>query len=281
MSTYPYTIEFQGEYNQNYDVITAVSFDGSFSQDTSFLTTEPIYTERPNGTRISYGAKYTEVAEPIINLVKKDYSNFSRAEIRDILRWLTSTKNNSWLKLYDEDGEPICEYYGRFTVVEEQIADSRVLGFTCTFTSTHPYAFSPIRDIQQTFTGSETIVLENDSDVLDDTVKPYLTITLLNTNLSKLSITNTETNITTFIKNIKQDEILTIDNENKLVYSNDIYRIIGSDFYGDVNGFVTNYPVWLELVPGDNKIVINTGSSTAQVEYTLKYRYPMKLGSTF
>ena len=280
MASYAYTIEYFNEYNQNYDCITAISFDGSFNQESSFLSNEPIYSERYDGTRIDYGTRYTEVAEIIINLVKKDYSDFTNAEKRAILRWLTARKQNSWLKLYDQDGEEICEYYGRFTMVEEQTADSRVIGFTCTFTSTHPYAFSPIRDVQQTFVGKEQIIVENDSDVVDNVVRPYMVIKP-NKAISKLSIKNETTNIITYIKNIKANETLVIDNENKLAYSDNIYRTLGSDFYGDVDGFVTNYPVWIELVPGDNKLIIDTEDTSTKVEYTIKYRYPIKIGSTF
>lgn len=280
MASYAYTIEYFNEYNQNYDCITAISFDGSFNQESSFLSNEPIYSERYDGTRIDYGTRYTEVAEIIINLVKKDYSDFTNAEKRAILRWLTARKQNSWLKLYDQDGEEICEYYGRFTMVEEQTADSSVIGFTCTFTSTHPYAFSPIRDVQQTFVGKEQIIVENDSDVVDNVVRPYMVIKP-NKAISKLSIKNETTNIITYIKNIKANETLVIDNENKLAYSDNIYRTLGSDFYGDVDGFVTNYPVWIELVPGDNKLIIDTEDTSTKVEYTIKYRYPIKIGSTF
>ena len=280
MGAYPYTIEYFGEYNQNFDCITAVSFDGSFNQESSFLMNEPIYTERYNGTRIDYGTKYSETAEIIINLVKKNYTDFSLSEVRAILRWLTARKQNSWLKLYDQDGEEICEFYGRFTAIEQQTADSRVIGFTCTFTSTHPYAFSTIRDIQQTFVGKEKLIVENDSDVVDDVVKPYMVIKS-NQSITQLSIKNDTTNITTYIKNIRADETLIIDSENKLAYSDNTLRVLGSDFYGDVDGFITNYPVWVELVPGDNKLIIDTGNGSAQVEYTLKYRYPMKIGSTF
>jgi len=280
MASYAYTIEYFNEYNQNYNCITAISFNASFNQESSFLMNEPVYTEKYDGTRIDYGTRYSEVAEVLINLVKKDYSDFTNAEKRAILRWLTARKQNSWLKLYDQDGEEICEYYGRFTMVEEQTADSRVIGFTCTFTSTHPYAFSPIRDVQQTFIGKEKIIVENDSDVIDNVVRPYMVIKP-NKAISTLSIKNETTNIITYIKNIKANETLVIDNENKLAYSDNVYRTLGSDFYGDVDGFVTNYPVWIELVPGDNKLIIDAGDTSTKVEYTIKYRYPIKIGSTF
>lgn len=285
MSSYAYTIEYFNEYNQNYDCIIAISFDGSFNQESTFLSNEPIYSEKYNGTRIDYGTRYTEVAEIIINLIKKDYSDFTNTEKRAILRWLTARKKNSWLKLYDIDGEEICEYYGRFTIVEAQTADSRVIGFTCTFTSTHPYAFSPIRDVQQTFSNKETIIVENDSDVVDDVVRPYMVIKPTSA-ISKLTISNETTGRQTVIKNIKSEETLTIDNENKLAFSNDILRILGTDFFGIVDyntnePFTTNYPIWVELVPGDNKLVFDTNGDGGNVFYQIVYRSPIKIGGTF
>lgn len=290
MSSYAYTIEYLGEYNQNYDCITAISFDGSFNQESSFLSNEPVYSERYDGTRIDYGTRYSEVAEIIINLVKKDYSNFTNAEKRSILRWLTARKQNSWLKLYDEEGEEICEYYGRFTIVEEQVADSRVIGFTCTFTSTHPYSFSPLRNVQQTFINEETIVVENDSDVVDDFVRPYITIKPTGS-VSQLTITNLTTNRQSIIEGIKESETITIDNENKLVFTDyagdTTLRVLGKDFY--FRGYAdyinkesyTEYPVWIELAPGDNKLVFNSNKEGGEITYQIRYRYPIKIGGTF
>lgn len=290
MSSYAYTIEYFNEYNQNYDCITAISFDGSFNQESAFLSNEPVYSERYDGTRIDYGTRYTEVAEIVINLVKKDYSDFTNSEKRAILRWLTARKQNSWLKLYDIEGEEICEYYGRFTIVEEQVADSRVIGFTCTFTSTHPYSFSPLRDIQQTFINQETIIVENDSDVVDDFVRPYIVVRPTSA-ISKLTITNLTTDRQSIIENIKDNETITIDNENKLVFSDysgdTTLRILGKDFYGivdysnEITCFKTDYPLWIELAPGDNKLQFDTNQEGGKVFYQIRYRYPIKIGGTF
>lgn len=292
MSSYAYTIEYFNVRNQDFDCITAISFDGSFNQESTFLSNEPVYSERYDGTRIDYGTRYSEVAEIIINLVKKDYSDFTNAEKREILRWLTARKQNSWLKLYDLDDEEICEYYGRFTNVEAQIADSRVIGFTCIFTSTHPYSFSPLRDIQQTFTDKETIIVQNDSDVVDDFVRPYIVIKPTSS-ISKLTITNITTDRQSVIEDIKESETVTIDNENKLIFTDytgdTTLRILGKDFkfYGYIDysneqeKYMTDYPLWIELIPGNNKLQFDANGEGGEIFYQIRYRYPIKIGGTF
>lgn len=281
MASYAYTIQYRNQYNQNFDCITAVSMDAGFDQVSSYTAVDGVVSELHNGLKVDHGARYIEQVELIITLIKKDYTDFSNSEKRQILRWLSSSKYCSWLTLYDIDGEPIADVYGRFSSVEEKIADSRVLGFVATFRSPYPYFFSNLREVKQTFIGSEKIVIENDTDAIDDLVRPCVTITPSSA-ISELTILNKTTNRKSVIKNIKANELITIDNENKLIFSDDIYRIIGSDFYGIVDtDFVTSYPVWIELVPGDNELVIDTGDTYTKVEYQIQYRYPIKLGATF
>lgn len=281
MSAYPYTICYKDQYNQNFDVITAVSFDGSFDQVSSYTAVEGVTSDRYDGIKIDYGARHIEQAEVMITLVKKDYSYFSNAEKRAILRWLSSNKQCSWLKLYDQELEEIVEFYGRFSSVDEKISDANVMGFVATFTSPFPWGFSPLRDVRQTFTSTETIIVENDTDDPESLVRPYITIAPTSA-ISKLTITNETTNRQTIIKNIKAGETITIDNENKLVFSDDVYRVIGSDMYGIVDDdYVTDYPVWIEFCEGDNKLVFDTNSEGGTVSYIIQYRYPVKIGSTF
>lgn len=281
MASYAYTIQYRNQYNQNFDCITAVSMDAGFDQVSSYTAVEGVTSDLHNGLKVDHGSRYIEQVELIVTLIKKDYKDFSNSEKRQILRWLSSSKYCSWLTLYDIDGEPIADVYGRFVSVEEKIADSRVLGFVATFQSPYPYFFSSLRDVRQAFIGSEKIVLENDTDAIDDMVRPYITIKPLSA-VSELTILNKTTNRKSIIKNIKANELITIDNENKLIFSDDIYRIIGGDFYGVVDSdFVTSYPVWIELAPGDNEFVIDVGDTSTKVEYQIRYRYPIKLGSTF
>lgn len=281
MPAYPYSICYRGQYNKDFNCITAVSMDAGFDQVSSFTAVEGVTSDLYNGIKVDHGSRYIEQVELTLTLIKKDYTSFEDFEKRQMLRWLSSSKYCSWLNLYDEYEEPIADVYGRFTSIEEKIVDSRVLGFVVTFTSPYPYFFSNMREIQQTFVGLEKITLENDTDELDALVRPYVVIKSKSA-IPELTILNKTTNRKSVIKNIKMDETITIDNENKLIFSDNIYRIIGSDFCGVVDGdFVTSYPVWVELVPGHNELVIDAGETSSEIEYQMKYRYPIKLGSTF
>lgn len=281
MASYAYTIQYRNQYNQNFDCITAVSMDAGFDQVSSYTAVEGVTSDLHNGIKVDHGSRYIEQVELIITLIKKDYTDFSNPEKRQILRWLSSSKYCSWLSLYDIDGEPIADVYGRFSSVEEKIADSKVLGFVATFQSPYPYFFSNLRNVKQTLVGSDKIVLENDTDAIDDLVRPYVTIKP-SSNVSELTILNKTTNRKSILKNIKANELITIDNENKIIFSDDIYRIIGNDFYGVVDSdFVTSYPVWIEFIPGSNELIIDAGDDSVEIEYSIQYRYPIKLGSTF
>ena len=279
---YPFYVEFKDTFNTDLNLITAVSFNGSFDTPTANVDMEPVYTERPNGTHIVYGNKFTSPAQVTITFVKKDYKVFTTEESRQFLKWLGGHKKADWLKLYDKDMEEICEYLGSFTEILEQTADSLTLGYMATFTSVTPWAFSHLREVHHTFTGTEKIVVYSDGDIQDYIIRPYMTIKPLNTDVEQLSITNTSTNRTTILKNIKKEEILTLDNENKIVFSNNSLRVVGSDFIGDIDGFITNYPVFLELDGyTDNELIFTTIPSSANVSYSLQYRYPIQIGATF
>lgn len=280
MASYAYTIEYREKRNQDFGCITAVSMDAGFDQTSSYTAVEGIESELYNGIKIDHGSRYIEQVELIFTLIKDDYTDFSNSEKREILRWLSSSKYCSWLSLYDIDGELIADVYGRFSSVEEKIVDSRVLGFVATFKSPYPYFFSNLRDVHRTFITSEHLVLENDTDAIDELVRPYITIKPLS-NVSQISILNETTNRESIIKNINANETITIDNENKLIFSNDIYKIIGNNFCGVIDGDNERlYPIWVELVPGNNKFIISAPENV-QVEYRIQYRYPIKIGSTF
>lgn len=281
MASYSYHITYHNQTNEDFDSITAVNFDGGFDQVSSFGETEPVYSARYDGTHIDYGFRWQNVAEVQITFVKYDYTPYTKEEVRQMLKWLTGRKQCSWLTMSDENGEEIVQFYGRFTIVDEKVADSRVLGFICTFSATTPFGYSPLRTFEQKFTNKETIFIANDTDDLDTLVRPYMTI-CPTTNVSQLTITNVTTNRKTILKSIKTGETITIDSENMLVFSDDTLRIIGQDMYGVVDGdYTTNYPVWLELLPGVNKLIIDTNNEGGDVHYSISYRYPIKVGSTF
>lgn len=121
----------------------------SFSPDNgeydTFLSMEPVTDDYYDGTKkFDYGARFDSVATIKITLVKPDETDFSVAENRDLLRWLTGVRTNSWLDFYEGN---IVKYsfFGRITDVKQQKLDARVVGLVLTFTSVHPWAYSSVQ----------------------------------------------------------------------------------------------------------------------------------------
>ena len=282
MISYAYYFKYRQKTNKDFGLITSVAFgnDAGFDQIGTATAVEGVTSDKYDGTRIDYSAKYLECVELQITMVKDNYEDFTREDKRAILRWLSANKQASWIEFYDSDGGEIIQVFGRFTSIEEKTADSRTIGMIATFTSPFPYGFSPLREIKQKFIGKETVRIMNDTDVLDDYVRPYFTIKI-SEKIEKLSIENKETNTTIFVKNLLANETLTLDNENKLAFTENrepaLY--IGNHLNGDVDGFTTNYPVFIELIPGVNELLIDTGTTSCECEYSFSYRYPIKLGT--
>lgn len=134
----------------------------------SFLNMEQVYTESSDGTKRNlYGLKYNTVAAVKITLAKPDGSDFSVAENRKILKWLTGNRQASWLDLYE--GETLAySFWGSITTVQQQKLDARVVGIILTFESTTPWAYSAPQDYDCRF-GEANLVFGQ--EVLEDGTK--------------------------------------------------------------------------------------------------------------
>lgn len=130
-------------------LIAAFEPDNDFVD--SFLSMDSIYTESADGThRYMYGTKYNSVATINITFIKRDGSDFSVAENRQIFRWLTGARTNSWLDLHENDAEidvygkrvAAYSFFGHFSDVQQRKMDAKVVGFQATFESIHPWAYS-------------------------------------------------------------------------------------------------------------------------------------------
>lgn len=276
ISAYVYQIKYRNQFNKDFNLITGASFDGGIDSVDTGLTMSPTYTEKFDGTRADYGAKYGQTLTATFTFIKEDYTDISLPEQRAILKWIGGYKQNSWITLYNHEFTEICQMYGRFINVQAKVADARVIGYIGEFETTSPFCYSPIREVEQIFTGQQTLLLNNDSDVEDDYVFPIITIAPVNGPISEIHLTNENINKTTIFKNIKEDELVTIDSANKIVTSNHEYRHIGNDFTGLHGEYVSDYPVWPKLESGINKFIIDPSGA---VKVAFQYRCPMKIGT--
>lgn len=98
---------------------------------------------------------------------------FTRAEIREITRNLSSTTIPQLLKTIDENNE-ILYYCGIFTNIESFVVGGEVYGFTLTFTNDSPFAYSEPITTSFKLNGNVTKTITNNSDLLDDYVYPVI-----------------------------------------------------------------------------------------------------------
>lgn len=268
MSVYHPIIRFKEKTNYDFDLSVA-HFDADSGQVDSYLTMEPIYTDTFDGElRNDFGAKYTDVARPVVTFIESDGSNISPYKVRSVLRWLTGSKNVSFMDICDEDGISVCAYIGRFTDVKLQKIDARVVGIVAYFTSISPFAYSDVKEVKFTVTEDGTsFAIDNDTDDIYNPLYPSIVFENRqaadseNPDKIMLSLQNKTMQNTTTFKNLSTNEVVTIDS-NFVVYSDNTARIFNDDFNFD-------FPI---LAPGTNDF-----EAIGDGELLIRFRYPMKL----
>lgn len=267
MSVYHPIIRFKEKTNYDFELIVAHFSDSVDSgENPTYQAMEPIYTENYNGSlRNDFGARWTEVATPVVTLVSSDGSDISPHKVRSVLRWLTGAKDTSFFDICDENGISVAAYIGRFTDVKLQKIDARVVGIVANFTSISPFAYSDIKEVRLTVNPEGTeFSIDNDSDDLYNPLYPTMVFTNRqgsDENKVMLSLQNKTVANETIFKNLKTNETVTIDT-NFVVYSDNTARIFNDDF---------NYSFPL-LAPGQNDF-----SAVGDGELLIRFRYPMKI----
>lgn len=282
----------------------------------TFLSMTASTDDYYNGTKkFDYGARYDSVATINITLIKPDDSDFSVAENRDILRWLTGVRTNSWLDFYEGD-EVKYSFFGRVTNVKQRKLDARIIGLVVTFTSVSPWAYSAIQEIKYNLT-NDGFGIDDNGVVYQNEVMPYFGIddngvlyidngtpepfditdygVIYKVQGNMVQIDNKTDDLYTYINldveySNKQDSdslgSLTIKNL-ELDEETSVMGVSGGEVISFNSGqFISsNIPgkifgdnfnfVWPRLQPGVNKIAVN-GAGEGTI--TFKYRYPIKIG---
>ena len=253
-------IEFRNR--SNYDEKLIVStFNPDSGETDTYLTMEPVYSESYDGAmRTDYGAKYTDVAKPSVTFIDIDGEDIQAYKVRSVLRWLTGSRQNAWMNVYNIDGDIVCSYLGRFTDVKLQKMDARVIGIVAYFTATTPWAYSDVQTVTMQLNGATNFSIDNESDELYSLIYPRIIYKNTQNNAS-LSIKNNTVGKETVFKKLQQGEIITIDN-NFVAYSDNTSRIFNDDF---------NF-VFPALSAG-----LNDFKAEGIGELTISFRYPMKV----
>lgn len=272
MSVYCSSFNYLGLNSLTDHNLMVAHFEPDNGEMDAFLGMDPIYTESFDGTRrIDYGARFNSVATVKITMIKRDHSDFSEADVRKYLKWLTGARANSYLDLVV--GEEIrYSFLGRVTGMYQQKMDARTVGLSIEFSSVSPWAYSPVQTMTYNISANHSFDVHNPSDDLYTYV--YLKIKYTNKVGDSVVIENTTLGEKTIIKNLAartstaSGETVTLDN-NMMISSDKYTRIFGNDF---------NY-VWPRLKPGDNHFEVY-GANNVPANGTLVYEfiYMIKIG---
>lgn len=149
MSSYHSSFTYLGINSAKDKKLRIASFNPDNGEYDTFLSMTPVTEDYYDGTKkFDYGARFDSAATISITLVKPDGSDFSLAENRDLLRWLTGVRTNSWLDFCIGHNLVMYSFFGRVTDVKQQKLDARIIGLVITFQSIHPWAYSSIIEKQ-------------------------------------------------------------------------------------------------------------------------------------
>lgn len=141
MSSYHSSFSYLGKNSSGEGFIIA-SFEPDNGFVDSYLGMDQITTDSYDGTKkYFYGSKYNTSAQIDITLIKVDGAEFTMEDNRRALRWLTGSRQASWLDFYVDD-RLVYSFYGSITACQQYKLDARVIGIKATFSSIHPWAWS-------------------------------------------------------------------------------------------------------------------------------------------
>lgn len=174
-------IEYRGYSSVDFDLITCLSFESDDGEVNSFLTREAVASESYRGEfKRIHNFKYTETMNPKFTFIKDGFGDFTTEDIRNVLRWLTSGTNASFLTVFKDDSNiDHFEILGGFTeVLLYKLGNDRCVGIVATFESAHPYAFSPLYTYSQSMvnTAHRKFTIPIDSDEEESAIYPRVTI---------------------------------------------------------------------------------------------------------
>lgn len=224
MSIYHPSFNFLNQNSYDHYKLIVVHFDGDNGEIDTSLGMEPIYSESFDGARrLDYGAKFNSVAQPRVSVIKEDGTDFTTEEVRNVLKWMTGSRKNSYLELCewnyeDETWSSYLRFLGRATAVYQQKLDARTVGLIFEFTTVSPFAYSPLQLIDQDISGDTTIQTLHQSDDFDTPINLDITFTSSGQD-DTLTISSGLMTAPTKISGIAKGETINIDSNGFITSS--------------------------------------------------------------
>ena len=146
----PHRVEYATYSSVDFDLITCLSFDSDVGETNTFLSRDAVASETYRGSiQHVHMYKYNEFMAPKLTFIDKNFGNIDIERQRKIIKWLTAKDTPSFLTVYHDDSNVVSyEILGAFTEISSyKLGNGRCVGFTATFTSSMPYALSPVYTI--------------------------------------------------------------------------------------------------------------------------------------
>lgn len=147
------------------DLIMCAALDSDDGETSTYLNRTAVESESYDGRyKNTVRYKYGEVFAPKFTFMKEDFSNFSVDEVRQVLKWLTSTDKTSLLEVYYDDSNAVSwAAIGGWTEIQlYKIANNRTIAITAVFSSVMPFALSDL------YTITKRISLPTDNKIIID-----------------------------------------------------------------------------------------------------------------
>lgn len=220
-----------------------------------------------NPVPVYLGQEYTDKLRLQITLVKnpnifKDALYFSEKDCRNILRIFTGLKHYQWMKLIAQNPDEDLYYRAILSSILYKRIGQRIAGIILNLDCDSCFAWSKENTITLNVKENQHFYIYNNTDDLGNYIYPYVSIHS-SFAAESLTITNMSDNWNCEIKNVKANELITIDSKHQIIASNIAHENILNDFNLG----------WIRLIPDKNVYVSNS-----DISITMKFRVPRKVG---
>ena len=166
------------------DLILEVAFDSDSGETSTYLNRESVASETHDGRyrRVS-GYKYSESFSPKFTFTKKGFTTFTMSEVREVLKWLTSTSKTAVLDVYythiDDANSSDWSAIGGWTEINTyKLGNNRTVAITATFEAVTPYAVSDLIEVEKDVSNpaDNVITIDLKTDEPQHPVYPRITI---------------------------------------------------------------------------------------------------------
>ena len=222
-----------------------------------------------NPVPVYLGSQYTSKLELTTTIIKskcnvRDYSpTFTEHECREVLRQLTGFRGYQRVQIIPDEPDELYYFYARTKSVSYLKYGGGIVGIILNLECDSQFAWSKEFEYKYDMTAGQVYTLVNMSDDLYNYLLPTVIISSP-TAIDSLTFTNiTDDNWETTIKNIKANEVITMDSKRSILTTSTADRYILNDFNLH----------FIRLVSGANQFKVDKACSL-----TFRYSVPRKVG---